>query len=80
MLLLEMQSTEDNQSFPKETPAIDGRLRKPHHCQRVCLLVAYQHLGLYAVIVQRFHQTVSRYSSTTSSLTRIDNQYSHFLL
>ena len=77
VLAREMQTDEDVEPLLEEMPVATGRLGKADHGQRVALLVANEHASLHAMVVQRHHQTVGSYRSTTRPLTCIYYQYSH---
>ena len=56
------------------------RLRQSDYRQCIALLVAHQHLGLHAIIVEGLHQTVGSHSRPTRPLAGIDNQNPHQFL
>ena len=73
----EVQAPEHRPALPKEVPLLPQRLRQSYHCDVIALLVAHQHLGLLAVVVQRVLQPVGSQCRPSRHLTRIDNQYPH---
>jgi hypothetical protein len=72
-----MHGHKDTPAFPQKMPALTPTIARRNHCETVGLFVAYQHLGLHAIVDQRFHQPVGSHSSPSRLLTCIDNQYSH---
>ena len=68
---------ENDQPFPQEVPAQQRRLWQSDNTEVVAQLVAHQHLGLDAMIIQCVHQAVSRHSSTARLFARINYQYPH---
>ena len=50
------------------------------HGDVVGFLVAHQHLGLNAAVVERVHESVGGEGGTACPLAGVDNQYSHWLV
>ena len=61
------------QSFPQEIEVVAPRLGQTAHRDVLCLLVAHQHLGFYAAVVERFHQPARSHSRSASPLARVDD-------
>ena len=77
MLAAQVQACPDNKTFPEEVPPAGTLSAQGTDRQTVALLVAYQHLRLGTVVVQRLHQPARCHGSTPRPLARIDNQYPH---
>ena len=66
-----------HKTFPQELGAKQGGRRKGGHGDLFRALVAHQHLGLYAIVVQGFHQAVCRNGCPSRAFGCVDNQDSH---
>ena len=67
----------DDKTFPEELSQLSPSVTQGNGRDAVSLLVAYQHLGFYAVILKRFHQPASGNGGPSSPFGGVDNQYSH---
>ena len=77
VVALEMQMEENDQTFPQEMPPLAQRALKSNDADIVSRLVAYQHLGFHAMIIQSIHQTVGSNRCPTRLFTCIYYQYFH---
>lgn len=80
MKLGEAHVPEDAPTLPQEMPLSEDGTGHLSHCDRLCLLIAHQHLGLNSIVVKSIHQTVGCYCGATGLLACIYYEYSHRLL
>ena len=75
----EMEMAEQAPAFPEEVQALQPAVGKGYDGRVVAEFLAHQHLRLYAIALQRLHQTVGGNGGTTRFFARIYNQDFHFL-
>lgn len=80
MKLGEAHVPEDTPTLPQEMPLSEDGTGHLSHRDRLCLLIAHQHLGLNSIVVKSIHQTVGCYCGATGLLACIYYEYSHRLL
>ena len=80
MLFGEAHVPEDAPTLPQEMPLSEDGTGHLGHGDRLCLLIAHQHLGLNSIVVKGIHQTVGCYCGATGLLACIYYEYSHRLL
>ena len=67
----------DNEAFPQELPQLFPSASQADGRDAVGLLVAYQHLGFYAVVLECFDQSACGYGGSSGTFGCVDYQYSH---
>ena len=73
----EMEMPEHAPALPQEVPLQPERTGQTDHGNVFCLLVAYQHLCLNAIVVKGIHQAVGCYCRSACLFTCIYYEYSH---
>ena len=77
VLAVEAVGEEDAEPFPQELDGLDPTAFHGVDGDAVGLLVAHEHLGAHAILLQCLHQTVSSNGRTADALGCIDDEYSH---
>lgn len=73
----EMEMPEYAPALPQEVPLQPERTGQTDYGDVFCLLVAYQHLCLNAIVVKGIHQAVGCYCCSACFFTCIYYEYSH---
>ena len=77
MVAVEMKMPKHAPTLPKETTLLAQTVLQPHHSDLRRQLVAYKHLCLHAVVVERSHKPVGSHRSPARILACVHYQYSH---
>ena len=77
MLAREVCMEEYDEALPQKPPLHEQLVWRGHDGYQVCLLVAHQHLGLYPVVFQGFHQAVGSHGCTARLLACVYYKNSH---
>lgn len=72
MFFRKMQMAVDAPAFPKKMPMLGRALRQSHNGDVVGELVAHQHFGLHAIVVEGVHEPVGCYGRPARVFTCVD--------